>query len=127
LVIRAFPIRVAGASGELPREIDWETVTRESGSLVPLKENTSVTGRLRRVALFDADVVRRAIEVNAPSLVCVTHVDHVDAHARESWTRKAETFVTRLEETVQRTVDYVGTGPSTTLPRPAQAQAVAVA
>ena len=45
LVIRAFPIRVAGASGDLPHEIDWETVTRESGSPVPLVEITSVTHR----------------------------------------------------------------------------------
>ena len=31
LVLRAFPIRVGGNSGPLPNEIDWDTVTSESG------------------------------------------------------------------------------------------------
>ena len=32
LVIRAFPIRVGGNSGPLPNEIDWHTLSTESGS-----------------------------------------------------------------------------------------------
>ena len=31
LVIRAFPIRVAGDSGPLPKETDWQTIAREGG------------------------------------------------------------------------------------------------
>src|SRR5206468_1357773 len=69
LVLRSFPIRVAGRSGPLPNEITWEKLTRESGHRGTLAEFTSVTGRLRRVARFDAEIVRRAIAVNAPTLV----------------------------------------------------------
>ncbi|MGH7231752.1 MAG: adenylosuccinate synthetase [Nitrospiraceae bacterium] len=118
LVIRAFPIRVAGASGELPGETNWTTVTQESGSPVPLEEITSVTRRIRRVARFDADVVRRAIEVNAPSLICLNHVDHVDVRSVENWTPKAEMFLCGVESALQHRVDYVGSGASTMIPRP---------
>ncbi len=31
MVIRTFPIRVEGNSGPLPKEIDWDTIQRESG------------------------------------------------------------------------------------------------
>src|SRR5205823_1704389 len=60
MVVRTYPIRVAGNSGPLPREVDWEIVTRESGSPFPLREKTTVTGNIRRVAGFDVEAVRRA-------------------------------------------------------------------
>jgi adenylosuccinate synthase len=118
LVLRTFPIRVAGASGDLPREIDWETVTRESGSLVHLAERTSVTHCLRRVARFDPGIVRRAIEVNAPSLICLNHMDYVDARCASGvWTSKAEAFVAGIEMSVGRTINYVGVNARVMAPR----------
>jgi adenylosuccinate synthase len=119
LVIRAFPIRVAGYSGELPREIDWETVTRESRSLTPLTERTSVTRSVRRVARFDPGIVRRAIEINAPSLICLNHVDYLDARcARHGWNTRVEAFVAGVEACLGRRVDYVGLGPAAITSRP---------
>jgi adenylosuccinate synthase len=119
LVIRTFPIRVAGASGDLPREIDWETVTRESGSSVHLIEKTSVTHRVRRVARFDPEIVRRAVEVNAPSLICLNHIDYVDARCAEGvWTPQAEAFVAGIEMSLGRVINYVGTKPGLMVPRP---------
>lgn len=82
LVIRAFPIRVAGNSGKLPEEIDWATVTAESGSQSPLSEHTSVTGGLRRVARFDSEVVAKAIQANRPTRIVLNHLDYVDAEAQ---------------------------------------------
>src|SRR3990170_6657446 len=64
LVIRAFPIRVGGNSGPLPKETSWGVLTTESGSGCNLVEFTSVTKRLRRVAKFDSDIVRQAIACN---------------------------------------------------------------
>jgi adenylosuccinate synthase len=120
LVIRTFPIRVAGASGKLPDETDWTTVTRESGSSVGLYETTSVTGRARRVARFDPTVVCRSIETNAPTLICLNHVDYVDASCRQGlWTDKAEAFVTDVETRIGQNVSYVGTEPATIMARPA--------
>ena len=67
LVIRAYPIRVAGDSGPIPKETTWEDVGRLTGQ-ADLVERTTVTGRVRRVAQFDAAVVRAAIAANAPNL-----------------------------------------------------------
>jgi adenylosuccinate synthase len=119
LVIRAFPIRVAGSSGKLPREIDWDTVSRESGSLGHLTERTSVTHRVRRVARFDPEIVRRAFDVNAASLICLNHVDYVDARcAHGDWTSKADEFVSGIEASLGRAINYIGTDPRVLAPRP---------
>lgn len=118
LVIRAFPIRVAGNSGELPNEIDWETVTRESGSKTPIIERTSVTGKVRRVARFDPAVVKAAIEANAPTQIVLNHVDYVDSINDEGrLTDKTELFIGEIEAQVEGSVDYLGFDPKTLVKR----------
>lgn len=114
LVLRAFPIRVAGNSGPLPREIDWRTVTRESGYPNPIKEFTTVTGRRRRVARFHPDIVREAIVVNKPSITVLNHVDYVDYKTRESEriTEKAISFISQIEKKIGEVIDYWGCSPS---------------
>ncbi len=112
LVLRAFPIRVAGDSGPFDApEISWKTVAREGGHRHPLAEYTSVTKRVRRVARFDPGIVRAAIAANNPSLIVLNHVDYVDAAARERLTARAESFVEHVSESIGRPVDYVGLGP----------------
>lgn len=76
LVIRAFPIRVGGNSGPLPNEIDWETIAVESNSTDILCELTSVTKTIRRVARFDADIVKNAIMYNNPTRIVLNHLDY---------------------------------------------------
>jgi adenylosuccinate synthase len=117
LVLRAYPIRVAGDSGPLPGEIDWATVTSMSGHERPLKEFTSVTGRRRRVAHFDPEVVRRAIAVNRPSMIVMNHVDYVDAEcvAHKSLTPQARRFVQEASEAIGAAIDLVGIGPTALL------------
>ncbi len=119
LVLRAFPIRVPGNSGFLPREIDWETVTVESGSQTSLTEYTSVTNRIRRVARFDPDVVRRAITTNRPTRIVLNHLDHIDFAVRESGvaTEKVKRFVRGVELELGRQIDYYGFGPSILVPK----------
>lgn len=118
LVLRAFPIRVADNSGPLPNETTWEAVTAESGGIAPLQEFTSVTGRLRRVARFDAAVVRCAIEVNAPTHVVMNHLDYIDSGAYDAEpTREVLGFVRRVEGLIGREVDYIGTGPASLFAR----------
>ena len=56
LVIRTFPIRVAGNSGPLEREIDWDQITMISNSIAPIIEYTSVTKKIRRVAHFHPSI-----------------------------------------------------------------------
>jgi adenylosuccinate synthase len=126
LVLRAFPIRVAGAFGELPREIQWETVTKESGSPIPLVERTSVTKRVRRVARFSPDVVRHAIVVNRPSLICLNHLDHVDANCRgHDLTPAAKEFVLWVDHEIGQAIDYLGTGPDSLIAKPATVRRLA--
>jgi len=114
LVLRAFPIRVGGNSGNLPNEIDWDTITAESGSNAEIIEHTSVTRRLRRVGRFDPAIVRKAIAVNNPVSIVLNHLDYVDAECRmlDRLTFKAGSFVLKVEEMIGRRIDYVGFGPS---------------
>jgi adenylosuccinate synthase len=117
LVLRAFPIRVAGDSGPFRTpEIDWETVARESGHVGSLEEFTSVTKRVRRVARFDPLLVRDAITANNPSSIVLNHVDHVDAAARHGLTPRAQAFVASVSESIGRSIDYVGLGPDLMVP-----------
>lgn len=119
MVLRSFPIRVGGHSGPLPREIDWDTVTKESGSTQPVIEYASVTRRLRRVARFDPAVILRAINVNRPSTLVLNHLDHVDAECRDATvlSQEAITFVEQVESSIDQPVDLFGTGPSLVVPR----------
>lgn len=115
LVLRAHPIRVAGNSGPFnAEELTWDQVATEGGHR-ELAEFTSVTGRLRRVARFDAELVRRAIAVNQPSLVALNHVDYVDAAARHGLTSKAAHFVDDVARAIDRRIDLVGLGPNVLL------------
>ena len=113
LVIRAHPIRVAGNSGPLKDEVTWDVVTSESGSPSPLRELTSVTHKVRRVARFDAAIVKQAITHNRPTKVVLNHLDYIDHRCliTQSLTPPALEFVKRVENLIGRHVDLVGMGP----------------
>lgn len=114
MVIRAFPIRVAGASGPLEEEIDWETVSRESGADSYFEEMTTVTQKVRRVARFTPKIVREAILVNKPDVIVMNHLDYVDYENKEknSLSVKQRAFVETVEKQVGRKIDYYGNGMS---------------
>lgn len=57
VVIRPYPIRVAGNSGPLVGETDWADLGLEA-------ERTTVTQKVRRVGTFDRDIVADAIRAN---------------------------------------------------------------
>ncbi len=79
LVLRTFPIRVAGQqAGPMFKEIDWETVQRESGYPHRLDEFTTVTGKLRRVSRFDWDGALRAISTNRPTRIAINFLDYLE-------------------------------------------------
>ncbi len=117
LVIRAFPIRVGGNSGPLPKEISWDVVTHESGGLSRIVEYTSVTHRERRVARFDSEVVKQAIACNNPTNIVLNHLDYVDLRCRDHnrITQKAMQFTRQVETLVSRRIDCLGIGPETLL------------
>jgi adenylosuccinate synthase len=125
LVLRAYPIRVAGDSGPLLDETSWEQVTKSSGSSRPLHEYTSVTNKLRRVGLFDPLVVRQAIRANRPSRIILNHVDYIDASLFEvpSLTPQAKDFISFVSDAVGHRITDIGTGPSCLFPMHARNEA----
>ncbi len=114
LVLRAFPIRVAGNSGYLPNEIDWDTVSLESGSKRSIIEYTSVTGLVRRVARFHPEVVRKAIMVNQPTHIVMNHLDYIDASSTDfnQPSEKVASFIRNIESMIGLPIDYLGFSPS---------------
>ena len=111
LTIRAFPIRVAGNSGPLFDEIDWETVTAEGGHSELIVERTSVTKRVRRVGRFDPKIVRTAIEVNRPTRIVLNHLDYLLGVKALSYDKTIKDFVQKTEISISRNIDFLGFGP----------------
>lgn len=117
MVIRAFPIRVSGDSGKLPNEIHWDILRDELGKTEDMAEYTSCTNRVRRVARFDADVVKRSIICNKPNIIVLNHLDYVDAtvHDETKITVPCKNFISSVENQIGQTINYFGTGESTYL------------
>jgi adenylosuccinate synthase len=118
LVVRTYPIRVAGPSGPLTSEIDWATVTSESGYQHPLCEYTTVTKKIRRVGRFDPKLVQRAIALNRPTQIALTFVDYLDSRDRgckrfASLSPASRDFIDELEELCGVRVTLISTGPDT--------------
>jgi adenylosuccinate synthase len=115
MVIRTWPIRVGGPSGDLPQEVTWEEVQRVSGAPEVYPEYTSVTNRLRRVARFDLADVKRACDYNRAVQLALMGLDRLDYrnYRASSWsglTPAAQAFVCSLEKECQVRVGWVGTG-----------------
>lgn len=108
LVIRAFPIRVAGNSGPLIKEIDWDHVSRRSGSGVPFYELTSVSKKIRRVAEFDSEIVCRAISYNKPTTIVLNHADYFDKKNNGKLSEKIKDSVSKIENSIGSKINYVG-------------------
>ncbi|MCI0378875.1 MAG: adenylosuccinate synthetase [Gemmataceae bacterium] len=115
MVVRTFPIRVAGRSGPLDNEISWQDVREISGAPDVVPEFTSVTKKVRRVARFDIQAVKTASSYNRPTELAVMGLDrldygnHVVQHGSEL-TPKAKSFIRELEAATGARVNWVGTG-----------------
>lgn len=93
LVARTFPIRVknpdadGGTSGYMSQELTYEELMRRSG--VPLDEiktteTSSVSQRLRRIAEFDWDLLRRSVELNGATDIALTFADYIDVNNQKA-------------------------------------------
>lgn len=117
MVIRTFPIRVGGNSGPLPKEISWEIIKQESSYPYKIQEFTSVTKRLRRVARFDIEIVKKATMINMPTHIALMGVDYLDYKNKEAkyykqLTQKTKEFIYWLENELGHNISFIGTGPS---------------
>lgn len=116
LVLRTYPIRVAGTSGPLPNEITWEEVTRASGSATSIIEHTTVTKGMRRVGRFDWAVIEESLRVARPTQIVLNFVDYIDARSHgvsdyELLSPASVAFIEDLEERLDVPIGLIGTGP----------------
>jgi len=119
VVLRTYPIRVAGDSGPLPGETTWAQLGEQTGGYIK-PELTTVTRKVRRVGTFDREMAARAIVANGgpgPSVFPVLQffdywfpelagADSRDALDAEHWKR--------IDEVSEATgpIALLGTGPN---------------
>lgn len=111
---RTYPIRVAGNSGPLENETDWETLGLEA-------ERTTVTQKIRRVGHFNAGLVKEAVVANggAPTVkIALTMFDYIfpelkNQQSIDILTDDQHNYITNIENQVNAKVVLIGTGPST--------------
>ena len=109
MVIRSYPIRVAGKSGPLKGETTWEVVSKAAEGRQAVVEYTSVTGRARRVGTFDAELVRRALVFNAPTRLVLNHMDYLGSEEElVDSTSGVRRFLDAVEAKIKRRVDWLG-------------------
>ena len=112
LVARTYPIRVAGNSGPLYRETSWAEL-----GLAP--ETTTVTQRIRRVGLWDQQLVFDAIAANGgpgPNVsLALTMFDYLlpSMAGETKLNDSARTAHARLEDELGVAIELVGTSPTT--------------
>ncbi len=88
LVCRTYPIRVGGPSGGMELEVTLEDIAERSD--IPLKElketeRTTTTDRLRRIAEFDWEQLKRSVQLNGPTDIALTFVDYFTIKNRDAY------------------------------------------
>lgn len=116
LVARTFPIRVAGPSGPMGEELDWDYFIQRG--IIEKPEQTTVTKKIRRVSRWYDPVVDRAVLLNQPCGIWLTFGDYIDPSLRGTtdadavWESPAlRSFVESIQERYGVPVLGVGTGP----------------
>jgi adenylosuccinate synthase len=116
MCVRSFPIRVGGNSGPLPNEIAWGDLRRLGGYPVDVREYTTTTKRLRRVAVYSDEIVKAAIRVNRPTQLALHGADYI-CYGDRGRTRYSElsassrSFIERIEA-AGVPITLIGTGPT---------------
>ena len=118
MVARTYPIRVGGRSGPMSQETRFSEISRRSGKDLDEIEKTeigSTTGRPRRVAEFDWDLIRRAALLNGATDVALTFADYISvknggAHRLEQLTPETIGMVEEVERVAEARVSLIATG-----------------
>lgn len=117
-VLRSYPIRVGGTSGPLPYELTWGDVTMMSGASEPIIEYTSVTKKVRRVGRFDLEATSYMLHNEMPDIIVINHMDYIDYKSHDTCdvTDKMHDWLSCVEKSTGRKIDFVGTGRTTLVP-----------
>lgn len=113
MVFRSYPIRVAGPSGPMYREMTWGQMSEKLGKEV--SERTTVTNKVRRIGEFDWPLAVEAVRVNRPNALALTFADYIDpkvegATHEDQLTQPVLDFVAKMEDILGVPVDFIGTG-----------------
>lgn len=118
MVVRTYPIRVAGNSGPMKGEITWEELSNRIGmNMVP--EKTTVTKKVRRIAEWDDELFEQSCLLNAPTMIALTFADYVDPKIYGATSVQELLASPRLMAFIKEhrlddgKLVYVGTGPDT--------------
>ena len=114
LVARTFPIRVAGNSGPMGKELEWRQLVEKG--IVSEPEQTTVTHKIRRISEWFEPVFERAVRLNQPCGIWLTFGDYLDPSIRGSRdvtdSAAVMAFAKGLEDRYDVPVLGVGTGPA---------------
>ena len=113
LVARTYPIRVAGNSGPMFKELSWDDISEKMGKTI--EERTTVTKKVRRVGEWDDELFVRACRVNGPTGIAINFMDYLNpkdagVEKMEDLSDEAWEFIYAVEDLAGVSVDYVGTG-----------------
>lgn len=111
MVVRTYPIRVAGPSGPMYKETSWEEIGKRIGREV--KEITTVTKNVRRVSEIDIEDLNRTISYTRPDAIALTFLDYVDPAVYKKDPRDSticKNYIKWMTDITGIPVRYVGTG-----------------
>lgn len=113
MVLRAYPIRVAGNSGPMYRELDWQHFSDKFGR--NMEERTTVTNKVRRIGDWDWTLASEAVRVIRPDSIALTFADYIDPSVEgttrwDQLTPSVRSFIDEMESRLNVPVRFVGTG-----------------
>lgn len=123
VVFRTYPIRVAGNSGPMHEELTWEQLAeRTNGHIKP--EQTTVTGKTRRIGEWDPRLARDAMYANGhPSRnvhPVLTFVDYwfpelvgCEIFPEQTEHPELHQLLRNVETAIQKPIEAITTGPAT--------------
>lgn len=125
-VIRSFPIRVHGNSGDTSgKELTWSDISEICGREVT-PERTTVTKLVRRIFTFGDEDFEHAIRINKPTKLALSFADYLAPNIVDKTDLgdiPAESknmlmgFVEKLEKMAHAPVFWIGTSPTTSILR----------
>ena len=109
MVIRTFPIRIAGNSGYLYNELSWDILQNRYGSHIPV-EQTTVTKKTRRVGEFDVGLVKDAIRQCRPNRIVLTFFDYLFPTTTDPISKDQDRWLNSLESKIGAKISHLGVG-----------------
>lgn len=109
IIFKAYTSRVG--EGPFPTEIPQDEAER-----MGIVEYGTVTGRRRRIGLFDFELAKRAVMINGATQIAITCIDRLFPSARgarrwEDLPVEAREFIRKVEEATETPITLISVGP----------------